>query len=518
MDGNQFPMADSQSQDETSLEDPALGEKSMEDTEPDKKSIEEPEPGENTSQDPESEVKRTDKEQEVTLEDHEDPQKWPHLKKSYYTLGVGLASFSVTVAASMITPGTPEIETKFHVGETPAILTLIVYVLGLALGPVIASPISESLGRAAIYRITPPIYMLLTMGVGFVDSFGGLLVLRFLAGTAGSPPIAMGAGTIADMYAPSRRAAPLCLLISTPFLGSGLGPVIGGFAAYYKGYRWTQWSTIFVAIAVYIYTFPMGETYRNALIKRKAERLGIDTHEPPMKDMLVQLFHVTLVRPFKVPFLEPIVQVLTFYNAFTFSVLFTFFAAFPYVFGKVYGFNTWQSGLAFLGIGVGVVLAGITGVLVDQYMYQPRLRQAIAEGKPGLPPEYMLFSAMLGAPAVPASLFWFGWTARSSINWMSPIIAGGLFSWGSVTIFLSAAMYLIQSYGASYGASAMAANGIGRYLMSGAFPLFTIQMYETLGIGWATSLMAFVAVLLVPIPFVFFKFGPYFRRKSSMIQ
>ena len=166
-------------------------------------------------------------------------------------------------------------------------------------------------------------------------------------------------------------------------------------------YRWTQWCSIFIAIATYIYTLPMGETYQRALLKRKAKRLGIATNEPPLKDLLVQLLHVTLFRPFKMIFTEPIVQVLTFYNAFTFSVLFTFFAAYPYVFGKVYGFNIWQSGLTFLGIGVGVVLAGITGVLVDRYMYQPRYRQALLEGKPGLPPEYMLYSSMLGTFAIP---------------------------------------------------------------------------------------------------------------------
>ncbi|KAK5734895.1 hypothetical protein LTR17_008528 [Elasticomyces elasticus] len=74
-------------------------------------------------------------------------------------------------------------------------------------------------------------------------------------------------------------------------------------------------------------------------------------------------------------------------------------------------------------------------------------------------------------------------------------------------------MYLIDVYGALNGASAVAANGLLRYGM--VFPLFTFQMYERLGIAWATSLLAFISLAMVMIPFVFFKFGPRIRAKSQ---
>ncbi|KAK4626423.1 Polyamine transporter 4 [Fulvia fulva] len=75
-------------------------------------------------------------------------------------------------------------------------------------------------------------------------------------------------------------------------------------------------------------------------------------------------------------------------------------------------------------------------------------------------------------------------------------------------------MYTIDVYGPLNGASAMAANGLLRYILSGCFPLWTVQMYEALGIGWATSLLAFVCVAMLPIPFIFFKYGPAIRRRS----
>lgn len=75
-------------------------------------------------------------------------------------------------------------------------------------------------------------------------------------------------------------------------------------------------------------------------------------------------------------------------------------------------------------------------------------------------------------------------------------------------------MYQIDVYGPLNGASAMAANGLLRYILGGCFPLWTIQMYNAMGIGWATSLLGFICVLLLPIPYVFYKYGPSIRKNS----
>ena len=75
--------------------------------------------------------------------------------------------------------------------------------------------------------------------------------------------------------------------------------------------------------------------------------------------------------------------------------------------------------------------------------------------------------------------------------------------------------YLIDTYGALYGASAIAANTLLRYSVGAAFPIFIVQMYEKLGIAWASSLIGFVGVALLPIPWALYKWGPFLRSKSS---
>lgn len=75
--------------------------------------------------------------------------------------------------------------------------------------------------------------------------------------------------------------------------------------------------------------------------------------------------------------------------------------------------------------------------------------------------------------------------------------------------------YSIDTYLNLNAASAVAANGFCRYVLGAVFPLFTLQMYERLGIGWATSLLAFISVALMPVPWVLFKYGKKIRARSN---
>lgn len=138
-------------------------------------------------------------------------------------------------------------------------------------------------------------------------------------------------------------------------------------------------------------------------------------------------------------FVEPIVGFFSLYTAFTFAVLFAFFAAFPIVFHGVYGFTTSQVGLTFLAVGLGVVLAVFTAIACDRILYQKHYRRALSEGRTAAAPEHRLYSAMLGSMGIPIGLFWFGWTARADVHWASPVIAAIPFAWGNLSIFVSRA-------------------------------------------------------------------------------
>ncbi|KAK5989443.1 Major facilitator superfamily multidrug transporter mdrA [Cladobotryum mycophilum] len=211
-------------------------------------------------------------------------------------------------------------------------------------------------------------------------------------------------------------------------------------------------------------------------------------------------------------FTEPIVAFICLYVAVDFGTLFSFFAAVPYTFGTVYHFDLEESGLIFLSIVIGCFLGLATIVACDVFHYQKQIPKYPPHR---VPPEHRLYPAMIGSIGLPIGLFWFAWTAKSSISWASPAAAIIPFAWGNLCVFVSTLQYSTDTYSGNVVASASAANSLARYGFAGVFPLFTIQMYEKLGIGWASSLLGFVAIVLLPIPWVLFKYGPAIRAKSK---
>ena len=112
---------------------------------------------------------------------------------------------------------------RFHVSQTAAFLPLSLFTLGLALGPVMGAPISETLGRRAVYLGSFPPFFLFTMGAGLAQNFGTLLVCRFFAGAFCAPCLAVGAGSNGDLWQPLNRALSGSLFIMMPFFGPAIG-------------------------------------------------------------------------------------------------------------------------------------------------------------------------------------------------------------------------------------------------------------------------------------------------------
>lgn len=62
-------------------------------------------------------------------------------------------------------------------------------------------------------------------------------------------------------------------------------------------------------------------------------------------------------------------------------------------------------------------------------------------------------------------------------------------------MFNYASRYLTECYVTLHVASAWASTIFLRYLCSFVFPLSTIQIHETVGVGWATSLLELLALV-----------------------
>jgi hypothetical protein len=128
-------------------------------------------------------------------------------------------------------------------------------------------------------------------------------------------------------------------------------------------------------------------------------------------------------------------------------------------------------------------------------------------------PEARLFPMMVGAVFFAAGLFMFGWTSDKSTFWFAPCVALACMGFGFFTIFQAALNYLIDTF-QRFGASAIAANTFLRSVFAAVFPLFVTPMFHKLGIPWASSLLGFIAVAMLPIPYLFYIYGSSIRKKG----
>jgi MFS family permease len=116
-------------------------------------------------------------------------------------------------------PGRDDVMQEFNVGPVVALLPYCLYTVGLAFGPVLAAPMSETFGRRPVYIIGIPICLIFIMGAGFSTNMTALSITRFLAGAFSSPGLSNGSGTIADVWSPKEKAIPMALFAFCPFAG-----------------------------------------------------------------------------------------------------------------------------------------------------------------------------------------------------------------------------------------------------------------------------------------------------------
>ncbi|KAG6911527.1 hypothetical protein DXG01_011829 [Tephrocybe rancida] len=248
-------------------------------------------------------------------------------------------------------------------------------------------------------------------------------------------------------------------------------------------------------------------------IKQRKETQDDRFYAPMERDIVtpIQRAERVLARPFIIFIQEPMLIALTAYISFVYGCLYLLFQAYPVVFTEGHNFSAGMSSLMFIPIPIGGTAAVILYVLI----YNPKYERLAEKFSPNtVPPETRLEIALIAGPLFSISFFWFAWTSFPSISFWAPMSSGLLMGFAICWIFLSLINYIVDAY-LPVAASAMASNTVIRSLCGFAFPLFANKMYAALGPRWASSLLGFVALAMVPIPLVLQRYGPGLRQKSK---
>jgi hypothetical protein len=206
---------------------------------------------------------------------------------------------------------------------------------------------------------------------------------------------------------------------------------------------------------------------------------------------------------------EPAVTCITLYAGFIFGLMYMTLEFYTIVYRELRGWSLVSSSLPFLAMFVGVL-----GALVVNLGWQPRYIRAVeaAGGKPV--PEMRCPPMFVGGILFVIGLFLFGWTADPSIPWPASVVGCGLIGAGINVTFQQCINFLIDTYRV-YAASAVSANTLLRSSLAAALPFAARPMFNNLGVGPAMSLLGGIAIIGLPIPFFFIKYGARLRAKSN---
>lgn len=453
----------------------------------------------------------------------EDPRNWKLSRKISVIGLVSLYTLISPMSSSILSPAMKQLSAEFKItSELLQALVISIHILAWAIGPLVIAPLSEDdrLGRRTVLNVSCWLSLLFNIGCALSKNTTQIVILRFVSGLFSATPLNVSPAVVSDLFDAKNRNISLAGVFLIPFIGPAIAPIIGGYIAQAKGWRWVLYTlSIINGVIAIIGTIFYQETYSPALLKQKANKLRKATgnnnlhtiYEIADNETTFEKLKGTITRPIVLLFTHPMVAGLGSFMAFIYGFLYLMIVTFPSVFEGAYGFSQSTAGLMYISMGVGFV-AGVgfwtyaLGLVYDR----------LTERNGGVPkPEFRLPCLFVTAIIIPIGLLWYGWSVQKKLHWIMPCVGSGLFAFGLVCVFQTLQAYLIDM-NPRFAASSIAAAAIFRFLFGFSFPLFAPAMYTRLHYGWANTMCAIIALLLgIPFPYLCYRYGERIREWAN---
>ncbi|KAM3534586.1 hypothetical protein MY4038_002136 [Beauveria bassiana] len=385
-------------------------------------------------------------------------------------------TFVTPFSSSILSPAIHQLLLEFGVGSaTVGSMTVSIFLLGYAIGPIFIAPLSEIYGRHSVLIIFNSFFCVWQIGCALAPNIETLIIARFFSGLGGAACLTLGGSIIGDLFRPEQRGFAIGIWNIGPLLGPSIGPLLGGFVTKTIGWRWDFWIVLILAVPVTVLTALLTkETSHKVLMHRKTMRLRKELNVPILKSCYdhsdeksaLEAICTGLVRPIKMLVFSPLVFFLSLYIAFVFGVVYLLYTTIPSVFMEQYAFDTDHIGLIYLALGLGNILGWLVNTL-----FSDRVVVKLSLANKGVfEPEMRLLTSVYFGIFLPVTLFWYGWSAYYNVHVASTIISLIPYGFGIMGLFLPLTTYIVDCY-PLYAASAIAANVILRSVVGAFLPL-----------------------------------------------
>lgn len=459
--------------------------------------------------------------------DPENPFNWPKKRKWIITLVALFATFTSLINGTIITVAHEAINEDFGISDAAfpnSYWPVTSWALGGALSMMTLLPLMEDFGIRLPFLMTYFVFLCFIIPQALAQNFATLVVTRFFAGGCVSILANTVSAVICDVWEGDvGRTVPMSLFVTVYLVGSTLGPVIGAAIFEALNWRWISYMQLIWTGAFFpIYIFVIRETRGTVILRNRAKSIRAKTgRKAYAKDELdgtplLQILVTSIKRPMYMLCTEYVVFSFALWSAFSVGTVYLFTQSVEQVFVGLYGWNAVQSGYVQAAVAIGEIL-GWSGSIISAKLYFASASRN--KENPGEPiPEARLYMSIIGGfVGVTGGLFVYAWTAYPTIHWIAPAIGLAMVGFGINVIVIAIADYITDCY-SMYAASAVGVVGFGENVFSAFLPLSAQSMYTKLGYHWASTLLAFLGLLLACAPVVLLVRGRAIRAKSPFIS
>lgn len=160
-------------------------------------------------------------------DDITNPKNFSTLYKIWLVFQMSMLAMTGALGSSIISPGSTQIVEYTGVSTEVTSLTVALFVLGWAFGPMIWAPISEVYGRRL--GMLPAIFVLGLFSIGTATSKNAeaIFLTRFFGGIFASAPISNVPAALGDIFPPATRGNAMTFVALCITGGPTIGPIIG---------------------------------------------------------------------------------------------------------------------------------------------------------------------------------------------------------------------------------------------------------------------------------------------------
>lgn len=453
-----------------------------------------------------------------------------------------IAGIISPLTASIFFPVIPDMASSLETSVEKIDLLVTYYMIVQGIAPSLWASVADVLGRRNIYISTFLIYVGTSLGIANCNSYNGIAALRAFQAFGSSPVIAIGAGSIGDLFSPAERG----FYIGIFSVGVQIGPAGGPIFAALLAQRW-GWHSIFyflsclaVLVMVLIGAF-IPETLRsiawNGSVKPKSKwhrswmSLGAEivtgndeftyrevpefaTDIPQRKswrDIRPWLSFELLVTNLQMTSLVGVAAIL-------FGLFYCIQVSMSSLYQSEYHLTLIEVGLCFLPTGFGSMLGAMFNGRFLNWEFE-RLKvlcknqeceETDLQDFPLERARFRLIPIHICLCSFTALIY--GWCVEKHVSIAVPLVMQVIFGFCFTGVSNSISTYLVDINPTS-SSSSSAANNLTRCLFGAACTGFINPLMNAIGTGWTFTFFCFLVLSTLPVIILQFKYGKKWRER-----